>query len=222
MQITNVNVYGLPESIVASGLPMQSDFSHQEFLFNTHDVEVAITEKTDNSNIARAVKRLSPYPSGEGHHCFLAGIVVQFNATSPRFWWPEMQRYHFIDIVSSTSTMHRLETLIRTIVKLEMENKWDYRQECLDRHFCKDTSPIMIEAFIKFAYAWLDRDGDIQELKANLIEGYMQTARITTNYRALKTIYHQRQHHRLAEWREFCSWIESLPMSEMITTGYEK
>ena len=42
-----------------------------------------------------------------------------------------------------------------------------------------------------------------------------------TNYRELKQIYHQRKNHRLDEWRVFCNWVETLPMSELIT-GKEK
>ena len=41
--------------------------------------------------------------------------------------------------------------------------------------------------------------------------GFKLTARMTTNYRQLKTIYYQRRNHRLPEWRTFCSWIEELP-----------
>ena len=45
----------------------------------------------------------------------------------------------------------------------------------------------------------------------NIPSGFQLTARMTTNYRQLKTIYFQRRTHRLPEWREFCKWIESLP-----------
>lgn len=44
--------------------------------------------------------------------------------------------------------------------------------------------------------------------------GFELTARLTTNYRCLKNIYMQRKNHRLPEWREFCSWIESLPYAK--------
>ena len=47
--------------------------------------------------------------------------------------------------------------------------------------------------------------------------GCLITAGMTTNYRQLKTIYHQRKKHRLPEWRSFCRWIETLPNSELIT-----
>lgn len=46
--------------------------------------------------------------------------------------------------------------------------------------------------------------------------GFKLTAKMTTNYRQLKTIYCQRKTHRLPEWREFCEWIETLPYSELI------
>lgn len=47
--------------------------------------------------------------------------------------------------------------------------------------------------------------------------GFKLTARMTTNYRQLKTIYAQRKNHRLPEWREFCKILEELPHSEWIT-----
>ena len=47
--------------------------------------------------------------------------------------------------------------------------------------------------------------------------GFKLTARMTTNYRQLKTMYDQRRTHRLPEWRAFCKWVESLPHAEFIT-----
>ena len=51
----------------------------------------------------------------------------------------------------------------------------------------------------------------------NIPTGFELTARMTTNYRQLKTIYAQRKNHRLPEWRKFCAWIKGLPHSELIT-----
>ena len=47
--------------------------------------------------------------------------------------------------------------------------------------------------------------------------GFRLTARMTTNYRQLKTMYLQRKDHRLPEWRAFCKWIETLPHADFIT-----
>ena len=46
---------------------------------------------------------------------------------------------------------------------------------------------------------------------------------MTTNYRALKTIYSQRKNHRLPEWREFCEEIKKkLPYADILITGENK
>ena len=52
--------------------------------------------------------------------------------------------------------------------------------------------------------------------------GFELTARLTTNYRCLKNIYIQRKDHRLPEWREFCAWIETLPMFKELCLGGEQ
>ena len=54
------------------------------------------------------------------------------------------------------------------------------------------------------------------KLLYNVPVGFRLTARMTTNYRQLKTIYSQRKTHRLPEWREFCKWVETLPHAELI------
>jgi hypothetical protein len=52
--------------------------------------------------------------------------------------------------------------------------------------------------------------------------GFKLTARMTTNYQQLRTIYKQRKNHRLPEWKEFCGWIESLPYANELITGENK
>ena len=47
--------------------------------------------------------------------------------------------------------------------------------------------------------------------------GFQLTARMTTNYQELRMIYINRRTNRLPEWRAFCQWIETLPHAEFIT-----
>ena len=49
--------------------------------------------------------------------------------------------------------------------------------------------------------------------------GFNLTARLTTNYRSLKTVYSQRRTHKLPEWREFCKWVEGLPYFRELVLG---
>lgn len=50
-----------------------------------------------------------------------------------------------------------------------------------------------------------------------LPSSYNQTRNVMMNYEVLANIYKSRKNHKLDEWRELCSWIESLPYSELIT-----
>lgn len=56
------------------------------------------------------------------------------------------------------------------------------------------------------------------EMKENLTEGTMQKRVWMFSYQTLRRIYLQRRHHRLPQWRAFCKWIETLPMSDAFIT----
>lgn len=181
--ITNWKVYGLPESVKASKYPMATDIN---------SCTSVLTDRTYS---------LAQCPLGTGHDQFLTGIVVQFDLTFSIKCWTEAQRYHFLDFVSSQSTMHRI-------------TKFDIAEQCneyvdpriiavcneLVNEYNADPTP---ERYLSVLY--------------NIPTGFRLTARMTTNYRQLKTIYNQRKTHRLPEWRTFCDWIEKeLPYSEII------
>lgn len=60
---------------------------------------------------------------------------------------------------------------------------------------------------------------NIDDCLANIPMGLEYTARMTTNYLQLKTIYHQRKHHRSKQWKDFCEWIETLPYAHQLIVG---
>lgn len=59
-----------------------------------------------------------------------------------------------------------------------------------------------------------NNETDFIEYKQNIKEGTLQTRYFVTNYQTLRRMYFARRHHRLPEWKEFCSWIETLPYSK--------
>jgi hypothetical protein len=154
-----------------------------------------------NCEITKGIDALFRANIGEGHDQALTGIIVQFDLTCSNKMWVEMERYHFINFVSSQSTMHRAARM-------------DYG---------KAFNPYVTEATkaecerLKEAYLENPCAESYLRLLYNLPSGMELTARMTTNYRQLKTIYRQRHDHRLPEWREFCRWLEALPHSEWIT-----
>ena len=52
-----------------------------------------------------------------------------------------------------------------------------------------------------------------------LPSSYNQKRTVMLNYEVLANIYKSRRTHKLDEWRDFCSWIETLPYSEIITNS---
>lgn len=140
---------------------------------------------------------------GSGHDNWLQGVIVQFDLEYTVKAWTEAERYHFFDFISSQSTMHRIARFN------------------LDEHYDDHTDPRIIEIVKELADKYNDtRDPeDYLNLLMSNPCGMRLVAGMTTNYRQLKTIYRQRRKHRLPEWREFCAWIETLPMSELITSG---
>ena len=182
--INNVQIYGLENGIMAAKFPMATDF------------ESLTTEKSKSTDSLGKAK------IGSGHDNFLNGIIVQFDLTFSNKAWVEMQRYHFIDFISSGSTMHRI-------------TKFDLKETC---------NEYVDERIIKILQEKIDEYNNGEktsekylEILYNIPSGFRMTAAMTTNYRQLKTIYHQRKNHRLPEWREFCKWIETLPEHEWIT-----
>lgn len=109
MQINNVNIYGLEESIIASGYPMLSeayDSNKYEYHIQLENVKKELAayyfgkEYKESSHLKRAFN-LAKAKSGSGHDCYMKGILVQFDCHAPQYFWQQLQRYHFIDIVSS-------------------------------------------------------------------------------------------------------------------------
>lgn len=181
--ITNAKVYGLDESIKRAKYPMS----------------VNVDEL--NSEITKGIIALATSEKGEGHDNWLNGVVVQFDLEYTVKAWTEAERYHFLDFVSSQSTMHR-------ITKFDLDNQYiEYTD--------KRTIEVVKELVAKYNET-KDPEDYLRILYSNPC-GFKLIAGMTTNYRQLKTIYAQRKNHRLPEWREFCEWIETLPKSRLIT-----
>lgn len=166
-----------------------------------YPMSVDITKPTDE--ITNTVRNLGTCSPGTAHDQFLTGIIVQFDLTFTVKAWTEAERYHFFDFVSSQSTMHRIS-------KFDLDNQYI---EYVDDRVIK----IMNELKDKYNETQ-DKEDYLRLLYTNPC-GFKLTAAMTTNYRQLKTIYHQRKNHRLPEWREFCSEIEKLPHFKELVLG---
>ena len=191
--ISNVEIYGLKRAICTAKYPKAID----------------IRNLTDE--LTKGIKACANCNTGEGHDNFLKGIIVQFDLTFSNKAWVELQRYHFIDFVSSQSTMHCITKfnikqqcnryVDPRIIDIVQEKINEYNRLSalnLKSEASKERKEILNELYLEILY--------------NVPSGFQITAGMTTNYQQLKTIYQQRRHHRLPDWQMFCDWCETLPM----------
>lgn len=202
--VSNVNVYGMESAVMGSKYPMAVDL-----------------KKVDGTIVPRTHALANAKP-GSGHDNFLNGIIVQFDLTFTNKAWVEAERYHFLDFISSQSTMHRItkfnldevyisytDPRIIEIMKEKVNSYNELTQKISDKKLAgEDVTELNEEAKVKYL-----------EILYSNPAGFRITARMTTNYRQLKTIYVQRKTHRLPEWRAFCDWIETLPNASFIVNS---
>lgn len=201
LEISNVKVYDLRESIIASGNAMRIEpvpYSDEEF------------EKG-----LKRMKRLVHSSLSTDVHCHdnaLTGIRVSFDIKYPQYWSLEFQRYHFADIVTSSSKMHRL-------CKMNIAN-------ACNKYVSNETIEQMEKLVDRYNYA-VEKDAEegviyenFMKMISNCPMGLELFERVSTNYKQLQTIYYQRKNHRLKEdWGAFCKMIEELPYFEELIKG---
>ena len=178
MNISNWNVYNLENAIKASKYPMAADVDKL------------------NSEVTDTVKKLGSQPRGSAHDNFLHGILVSFDLTCSNKMWVEFERYHFADIVSGQSTMHRIAKLLEGDAPFNKHVDYIIRHRTFElaKIYNNDQTP---ENYLNLLYS--------------IPSGLELTDHIVTNYGQLKTMWYQRHNHRLPEWRTFCDWILTLP-----------
>lgn len=183
MNVTNVRVYDLKESVIACRNAMRL-------------VPPEYTDEEFEKSLERA-KKLCQASTGEVrcHANFRTGIRVSFDIEYPNYISPEMQRYHWYDIVTSSSKMHRL-----------MQMDFD---KCCNKWVTEETKLQMKRLISEYNN---DKSEDnFMKVLSNCPQGVMLFMCVSTNYEQLRTIYLQRKSHKLPEWRSFCKWIENLP-----------
>lgn len=208
VEITHVKIYDLTESVIASRNAMRltpPEYTAEEF----------------EESLKRAMV-LAKAGGGSGHSNFRKGIRVSFDIKYPNYFTPELQRYNFMDIVTSSSKMHRLikmdldlacnKYVTRGMInemkahvayynKINNDKNFQYAEFVLrdgERICTTDKSEALYYAFMMCI--------------SNCPLGIELFMRCSTNYEQLATIYKQRRKHRLKEdWGAFCEFIEALP-----------
>ena len=155
---------------------------------------------------------------GPVHAKYRRMIVVYVDITAPLYWWKEFDTYKVGTVANSCSIMHKIHAK-----PFELD---DFSHEHMDTFSLKMLKDIVHrlnlnrEEFVN----WSEDDQTAAPKKDYwwqmiqlLPSSYNQKRTVMLNYEVLAHIYPDRKNYKLDEWHDFCSWIDSLPHSELIT-----
>ena len=129
-------------------------------------------------------------PLDKGHNKFLRMIHIWCEVEAPRFWWAEYDTYKVGTVAQSDSTMH---TLMKKPLTQEDFEYW---------------IPIEKVDYINSLIKSLNRNTlQLEHLKNELPEGFIQGRTINLNYAVLREMTLQRYNHRLPQWQYFLNEI---------------
>ena len=201
MKFENTQVWGFEHAIRGMRNPknswhlMDSGYNNGEFEIGENDYDL--------------LRRLTI--AGPEHRKWNRMITVTMDITAPLYFFKEWDTYKVGTVANSCSTMHKIHAKKFEMSDFSVEHLRSLRvmHEIIDElNFYRD----------KFNKS--KNKDDWWEMIQLLPTSYNQKRTVHLNYEVLGTMYHQRRHHKLDEWVEFCDTIKTLPYSEFITREF--
>lgn len=249
IKIENVEVMGWEAAIRGMRNPMNSWEKSDSKTINmtlkkhelapgveTLDYEPCVPYTSIGPNDFDLMKRLCN--AGTDHRKFMRMITVYADITAPLYWWKEFDTYKVGTVANSCSTMHKIaeKEFEMSDFSCEHLNRKDYHREVITSAVVDEDETSLHKVFatpldiLKFTIEMLNSyrteyleskdKNDWWQMIQLLPSSYNQRRTVMLNYEVLANIYKSRKDHKLDEWRTFCSWIETLPYSELITFAY--
>lgn len=202
IKVENINVWGFEHAVRAARNPKDSwkrsdsgwvteiDCSSPVFHVGPNDLDL--------------LKRL--YKGGTEHRTYARMVQVSMDIVAPLYWWKEADRYTVGKSQVSCSTMHMLTKNPITLADFSIDN---YEMAgCYKDAFlnviddCENLRKAYLASCDKQYWRWL-----IQLLP----ESYNQRRTVCMSYETVFKMIHERENHRLSEWREFVEILKKLP-----------
>ena len=204
IKIENIDVYGWDIAIRGARNPMNS-WDRMDSCYNNGEFEIG-------ENDYKLLKNLTI--AGPEHRKWNRMVTVTMDITAPLYWWKEYDTYKVGTVANSCSTMHKIQAKEFTLNSFSYDHLMPLAKSHLEQ-----TIKVLNEYREEYLrsknkrYWW--------QMIQLLPSSYNQKRTVHLNYEVLGTIYHQRRHHKLDEWVEFCDTIKTLPYSEFITREFE-
>ena len=202
IKIENIDVYGWDAAIRGARNPMNS-WDRMDSGYNNGEFEIG-------ENDYKLLKNLTI--AGPEHRKWNRMVTVTMDITAPLYFLKEWDTYKVGTVANSCSTMHKIQAKEFTLD--------DFSHEHLISLKVLNYTISKLNYYRGMYIKTKDKDywwGMIQ----NLPSSFNQKRTVHLNYEVLGTIYHQRRHHKLDEWVEFCDTIKGLPYSEFITREFD-
>ena len=203
IKIENVDVYGFETAIRGARNPMNS-WDKMDSCYNNGEFEIG-------ENDYKLLKNLTI--AGPEHRKWNRMVTVTMDITAPLYFLKEWDTYKVGTVANSCSTMHKIQAK-----RFEMS---DFSTEHMEG--CTMVMDLIITE-LNLNRTLFNKTKNKQywwNMVQLLPTSYNQKRTVHLNYEVLGTIYHQRRHHKLDEWVEFCNTIKTLPYSEFITREFE-
>ena len=132
-------------------------------------------------------------PLGGGHNKFLEHIITYWDIQATRKIWSHLDTYRVGVSKQSESTMHTIRKRLLTP---------------------EDFASKVTQSAIDNVNNLITNKADVEEIKDNLPEGFLQSREVLMSLNKLIDIYLQRKNHKLPEWQDFCNdTYQALPLS---------
>ena len=144
------------------------------------------------------------FKAGTEHRKYLRQIFVSMDIVAPLYWWKEFDTYKVGTVANSCSTVHKIHDKEFTLDDFSVEHLDGWSLE----HF-KGT----LDLLNKYRYDFIEtkNKSDWWQMIQLLPSSYNQRRTVTMNYENAVNMIHQRQNHKLDEWREFTNILCDLP-----------
>lgn len=214
MQVEILEVAGIEPMLAALRLPMKSGEQSDSVsgVIGSHDRELLMRLLRAGSSHSKAVRL----------------PVVYLAITARKSWWQQFDTYRY-DVqmptdyeleadweACSESAMHTLAKEVEAEVEWlsHLAGDYDEPSTAMMQRFEVGTSPFCVLSFVLAAQS----DGfDIDRMRSNLPEGFLQKRVGRMSYITARNIYHDRRKHKMPEWKRLCNALASLPAGWLIT-----
>lgn len=206
IKVEHIETWGFGHAIRGMRNPMNSwakSDSYKTHIENPETLNTAPFQFFAGEADLDLMKRL--YKGGTEHRKFMRQIFISLDIVAPLYWWKEFDTYKVGTVANSCSTMHKAAA--RDFV-------WeDFSTEKLVTASGNQIFGFVIEALNNARANYIETQDKRywDEMIQLLPTSYNQRRTVTMTYENAAAMIHQRENHKLSEWREFVGILRELP-----------